>query len=60
MAAVAGDGGSGSYWKMVLAAAACGAVISAALPSARFAALAVAIVTVLLLSVSYTQVADMS
>ena len=41
---------------MVFSAAACGAVISAAVPSARFAILAVAIVTVLLLSVSYTQV----
>ncbi|CAL1169086.1 unnamed protein product, partial [Cladocopium goreaui] len=51
-----GDGGSGGYWKMVFSAAACGAVISAAVPSARFAILAVAIVTVLLLSVSYTQV----
>lgn len=51
-----GDGGSGGYWKMVFSAAACGAVISAAVPSARFAILAVAIVSVLLLSVSYTQV----
>eukprot|EP00434_Breviolum_minutum_P001616 symbB.v1.2.001426.t1/scaffold34.1/size402451/7 len=50
------DGGSGGYWKMVFASAACGAVISAAVPSLRFAILAVAIVTVLLLSVSYTEV----
>jgi len=49
------DGGSGGYWKMVFASAACGAVISAAVPSLRFAVLAVAIVTVLLLSVSYTE-----
>lgn len=49
------DGGSGGYWKMVFASAACGAVISAAVPSLRFAILAVAIVTVLLLSVSYTE-----
>ena len=41
---------------MVFASAACGAVISAAVPSLRFAILAVAIVTVLLLSVSYTEV----
>ena len=40
---------------MVFASAACGAVISAAVPSLRFAILAVAIVTVLLLSVSYTE-----
>lgn len=43
------------YWKMVLASAACGVVISAAVPSLRIAILAVAIVTVLLLSVAYTQ-----
>ena len=50
------DADAGEGWKMILVGAACGVVISAAVPSLRIAILAVAIVTVLLLSVAYTQV----
>eukprot|EP00913_Durusdinium_trenchii_P017524 g16465.t1 len=49
------DSDAGEGWKMILVGAACGVVISAAVPSLRIALLAVAIVTVLLLSVAYTE-----